>query len=290
MSTAFDRMKTRDEEKRDATSSPSPSGPTNQDVIDTINAQTTALNGLKSWVGEAVRDGISTGVARAMEKMPPSSPSRPMPSPTSPEESHWREQVVELLTTLSENVDGERISEQSEKLQSVSSRLIEAWNSENKRTRADVVAAQKAATDASAATAQAEAAVAQLRTETDRAITTAGQTAAAEVTRQRSLLEKAEATLAGAQRGIGWSTVARIATALIPTLMTVLIVGSLLSGAWQALGVAPIMAWVWSCFATAHAWWAKILIALAGIAGMAGLVVLSAWIAHRVQRMFSWSS
>lgn len=285
MSAAFDRMK-----ERDAASSPSPSGSTNQDVIDAINAQTTALNTMKSWVGEAVRDGISTGVARAMEKVPPSSPSRPMPSPTSPEESHWREQVVELLTTLSENVNGERISEQSETLQSVSSRLIEAWNSENKRGRAGVVAAQKAATDASAATAQAEAAVAQMRAETDRAITTAGQTAAAEVTRQRNLLEKAEATLVGAQRGIGWSTVARIATALIPTLMTVLILASLVSGAWQALGIAPIMSWVWGCFATAHAWWAKLLIALGGIAGMAGLVVLSAWIAHRVQRMFSWSS
>ncbi|MFV0406123.1 MAG: hypothetical protein ACK5LN_04795 [Propioniciclava sp.] len=66
-------------------------------------------------------------------------------------------------------------------------------------------------------------------------------------------------------------------------LLVVLIVGSLMSGAFMALGFGPLLGWLWASFTAAGAWWAEVLIALAPLAVVAGLVLLSGWITRKVR-------
>ncbi|MDK9661423.1 hypothetical protein [Propionibacterium freudenreichii] len=187
---------------------------------------------------------------------------------------------------LLSSVNGQLINNAARTLRTSATSVTKAWKSASDGLHRDLENLTDAALAARESAVASSRTVYELKAETDQAIKAAGRTAAAEVSRHQDLLEQAEATLRSARRNVTWVTVGRIATALIPTLMTVLIIGSLFSGAWQALGVAPIMAWVWKCFAAAHAWWGKVIIAALGVAGMAVLVLVGAWVAHKVQELF----
>lgn len=69
---------------------------------------------------------------------------------------------------------------------------------------------------------------------------------------------------------------------MVPVLLVVAIVGSLM-GAFMALGFGPILGWLWASFTAASAWYWKLLIALAALAVVAGVVLLSGWLARKVK-------
>ena len=69
----------------------------------------------------------------------------------------------------------------------------------------------------------------------------------------------------------------------VPGLLVVAFIGSLLSGAFMALGFGPLLGWLWASFTAASAWYWKLLIAIAELAVVAGLVLLSGWLARKVK-------
>lgn len=73
---------------------------------------------------------------------------------------------------------------------------------------------------------------------------------------------------------VTWGAVGRFCQALIPLTAAIIVVGGLTWTGTQFLGVAPVLAWLWSMFTAAQAWWSKTLIALAAVA----LVALLAWL------------
>lgn len=109
------------------------------------------------------------------------------------------------------------------------------------------------------------------------------QSVAKEAQRATQALERATETVSKLERLAKWETVGKVASALVPVLLVVAIVGSLFSGAFQALGLAPIFGWVWSSFTAASAWYWKVLIALAGLATLGALVLFSGWLARKVK-------
>ncbi len=109
------------------------------------------------------------------------------------------------------------------------------------------------------------------------------QSIAKEAQRATQALGRASETVARLEKVAKWETVGRITMALLPLLLVALIVGSLMSGAFQALGVGPIMGWLWAAFTAASAWYWKLLIALVALAVVAGLVLLSGWLARKVR-------
>ena len=64
-----------------------------------------------------------------------------------------------------------------------------------------------------------------------------------------------------------WSAVGRMCLALLPFAVAFIVLGGLVGGAAQMLGVGPLLEWAWSSFEAAAAWWSKVLIALAALGG-----------------------
>lgn len=68
---------------------------------------------------------------------------------------------------------------------------------------------------------------------------------------------------------VTWIAVGRMALALLPLAVVLLVLGGLAMGAAQALGFGPLLAWAWDSFAAASVWWHKGLIAVATLSGVA---------------------
>ncbi|NDR52722.1 hypothetical protein [Actinomyces sp. 565] len=71
-----------------------------------------------------------------------------------------------------------------------------------------------------------------------------------------------------------WTAVGRFSIALLPLCVSIIIVGGLVWTITQFLGVAPVLAFLWSKFTAATAVWAKLLWAAAAVA----LVTLLCWL------------
>ncbi len=83
-----------------------------------------------------------------------------------------------------------------------------------------------------------------------------------------------------------WTTVGRICLALVPLAMVLVILGGLTMGAFYALGFGPLLGWAWGSFEAATSWWAKGLIALATLSGVAGFAAVVWRLGERLREEF----
>lgn len=74
-----------------------------------------------------------------------------------------------------------------------------------------------------------------------------------------------------------WAIVGRVCEALIPYAVAFIVLGGLLGGAAQMLGLGPLLGWAWNSFEDADIWWSKCLIALGALGGC-GLFGWSVWL------------
>lgn len=82
------------------------------------------------------------------------------------------------------------------------------------------------------------------------------------------------------ERQVNFVSVSRIALALIPLLVALILVGGLVWGVGSMFGIGPLFGWAWGLFTAASVWWHKVLIALATLGGAA----LFGWIVLRVSQ------
>lgn len=89
-----------------------------------------------------------------------------------------------------------------------------------------------------------------------------------------------EETVKRYERQVNFVSVSRIALALIPLLIALILVGGLVWGVGNMFGIGPLFGWAWASFTAASVWWHKLLIALGGI----GAAALFVWIVLRVSQ------
>ena len=82
------------------------------------------------------------------------------------------------------------------------------------------------------------------------------------------------------ERQVNFVSVSRIALALIPLLIALILVGGLVWGVGSMFGIGPLFGWAWASFTAASLWWHKVLIALATLGGAAFFV----WAVLRVSQ------
>lgn len=100
---------------------------------------------------------------------------------------------------------------------------------------------------------------------------------------------RAETRIEALESRVTWTAVGRLCLALVPLAAVLLVVGSLTMGVFHALGFGPLLGWAWGSFWTASTWWAKTLIALGALGGVAAFASLVWWGARRLHDEFgSW--
>ena len=93
-------------------------------------------------------------------------------------------------------------------------------------------------------------------------------------------LERNERRLEDLEGRIPWTTVGKVALAVLPLFASLLLVGGLVWGFGSMFGIGPLFGWAWGLFTTASLWWQKMLIAL----GTLGAAALFVWVVLRVSR------
>lgn len=96
----------------------------------------------------------------------------------------------------------------------------------------------------------------------------------------------AETRLEAMERKVTWTAVGRLCLALLPLTAVLLVISGLVGGVAYAAGFGPLLGWAWSSFAAASTWWAKALIALGTLGGVAGFVAVVWWLAKRLGEDF----
>lgn len=93
-------------------------------------------------------------------------------------------------------------------------------------------------------------------------------------------LERNERRLEDLEGRIPWTTVGKVAIAVLPLFTALILVGSLVWGFGSMVGLGPLFSWAWASFTAASLWWQKMLIAL----GTLGAAALFVWAVLRVSR------
>ena len=93
-------------------------------------------------------------------------------------------------------------------------------------------------------------------------------------------LERNESRLEALEGRIPWTTVGKVAIAVLPLFASLLLVGGLVWGFGNMVGIGPLFGWAWGAFTAASLWWQKALIAAATLGGAA----LFIWVVLRVSR------
>lgn len=93
-------------------------------------------------------------------------------------------------------------------------------------------------------------------------------------------LERNESRLEALEGRIPWTTVGKVAIAVLPLFASLLLVGGLVWGFGSMFGIGPLFGWAWGAFTAASLWWQKALIAAATLGGAA----LFIWVVLRVSR------
>lgn len=99
-------------------------------------------------------------------------------------------------------------------------------------------------------------------------------------------VQAAEARVEALEGKVTWAAVGRLCLALLPLAAVLLVIGSLVGGVGYAMGFGPLLGWAWGAFTAAQAWWAKALIALGTLGGVAGFGALVWWLAKRLGEDF----
>lgn len=90
----------------------------------------------------------------------------------------------------------------------------------------------------------------------------------------------AESRVEALSARVTWTAVGRMALALLPLAVVLLMAGGLVGGVAYAAGFGPLLGWAWGSFAAADAGWAKALIAVGTLAGV-GAFGWACWRAAR---------
>lgn len=93
-------------------------------------------------------------------------------------------------------------------------------------------------------------------------------------------LERNERRLEALEGRIPWTTVGKVAIAVLPLFASLLLVGGLVWGFGSMVGIGPLFGWAWGAFTAASLWWQKALIAAATL----GRAALFIWVVLRVSR------
>ena len=93
-------------------------------------------------------------------------------------------------------------------------------------------------------------------------------------------LERNESRLEALEGRIPWTTVGKVALAVLPLFASLLLVGGLVWGVMSMFGIGPLFGWAWASFTAASLWWQKMLIAAATLGGAS----LFIWAVLRVSR------
>ena len=93
-------------------------------------------------------------------------------------------------------------------------------------------------------------------------------------------LERNESRLEALEGRIPWTTVGKVAIAVLPLFASLLLVGGLVWGFGSMVGIGPLFGWAWGAFTAASLWWQKALIAAATLGGAA----LFIWVVLRVSQ------
>lgn len=92
---------------------------------------------------------------------------------------------------------------------------------------------------------------------------------------------RAELRLEALERRITWTAVGWLSLALSPAAV-LLVVSDLTLGAFHALGFSSFLGWAWGSCATASTWWAKVLIAMGTLGGIAMFTSVVWWAANKI--------
>lgn len=93
-------------------------------------------------------------------------------------------------------------------------------------------------------------------------------------------LERNERRLEDLEGRIPWTTVGKVAIAVLPLFASLLLVGGLVWGVMSMFGIGPLFGWAWASFTAASLWWQKMLIAAATLGGASFFI----WVVLRVSR------
>ena len=93
-------------------------------------------------------------------------------------------------------------------------------------------------------------------------------------------LARNESDLKALEGRIQWTVVGKVAIALVPLLVALILVGGLVWGVWSMFGIGPLFGWIWASFTAASLWWHKLLIASGGL----GVAALFVWAVFRMGR------
>lgn len=93
-------------------------------------------------------------------------------------------------------------------------------------------------------------------------------------------LARNESDLKDLEGRIQWTAVGKVAVALVPLLVALILVGGLVWGFGSMVGIGPLFGWIWASFTAASLWWHKLLIAIGGL----GATALFVWAVFRMSR------
>lgn len=103
-----------------------------------------------------------------------------------------------------------------------------------------------------------------------------------EVDESISELQRAERRLESIERRVTFVGIGRLALAVLPLFAALILVGGLVWGLGEIVGVGPLFGWAWDAFSVASVWWQKGLIAVGTLGGAAvfvwGVLRLAQWI------------
>lgn len=99
-----------------------------------------------------------------------------------------------------------------------------------------------------------------------------------EVDESVGYLNEARRNIESIERRVTFVGIARLSLAVLPLFAALILVGSLVWGFGEVVGVGPLFGWAWDSFTAASLWWQKVLIAV-GTLGGAGAFL---WVVLRI--------
>ncbi|XBH22248.1 hypothetical protein V5R04_03200 [Jonesiaceae bacterium BS-20] len=98
--------------------------------------------------------------------------------------------------------------------------------------------------------------------------------------------EQAERRVERLAGKLTWAMIGQVCQALVPFAVAFIVLGGLVGGASQMLGIGPLLGWTWDSFAAATALWSKALIALGALGGCAGFSWLIWWAGRKLYESY----
>lgn len=110
-------------------------------------------------------------------------------------------------------------------------------------------------------------------------VTTAAQKVAEAVGRAERRVEQLSAK-------VTWTAVGRMSLALLPFMVSFIVIAGLVGGASQMLGLGPLLGWGWDSFEATTAWWSKGLIAVGALSGCGLFAWLVWWCGKKLYKSY----